>query len=101
MGFISLRTESRLIKVGLTGSAGNPCQTGAPFIEYKGDITIDIDARTLEFKGEIEPFPAFEMYASVNDESPVTVFQIMPEAGRSPFDLFGSPNVLRNDKISF
>ena len=83
---------SRPFKATLNGASNNPCHGGSPDIDYKGTITIDLAARSIEFDGKIDAFPAFEAYATINDGAGVTMFQQLPKAGKTPFNLFGGPS---------
>ena len=70
----------------------NPCVKIGPLavspnLDFTGLITVSVNedaSRALvTFKGHVEQYPAFEMYASANDGEAQTVFQIgvAPEAG--------------------
>lgn len=90
---------SRPFKVTLKGAANNPCHGGSPNIDYVGTITVDLAARSLEFGGKIDEFPAFEAYATINDGAGVTMFQRSPKAGKTPANLFGGANVSIGAKL--
>jgi hypothetical protein len=93
MSFSNLRSSSGLIQVDLKAAANNPCQSGSPDIDYEGTITINVGARTVEFDGKIDEFPAFEMYASINgDTVGKIIFQEMPLSGKTPWNLPGGAN---------
>jgi hypothetical protein len=93
MSFSNLRSSSGLIQVDLKAAANNPCHRGSPYIDYEGTITINVGARTVEFNGKIDEFPAFEMYASINGGNiGRVIFQEMPLPGKSPWDLPGGAN---------
>jgi hypothetical protein len=90
----------RTIQVDLQGSARNPCFEVAniklsPNLDYKGVISITLDetksSATIFFEGNIEPYPAFEMYLSLNGGAPYTLFQHPALPGSTPIDLVGSP----------
>lgn len=78
--------------VKLKGAANNPCHTGSPAIDYMGAITIDLAERSIEFNGKVDAFPAFEAYATINDGAGVTMFQILPKPGKTPWNLVGGPS---------
>jgi hypothetical protein len=44
------------------------------------------------FNGLIEPFPAYEMYATANDGAGLPLFQIRPKTGVGPASIIGLPN---------
>lgn len=49
----------------------------------------------LAYKGKVDPFPSFEMYARVLDEPDLPVhpiFQTQPAAGKGPLNLIGRAN---------
>ena len=75
MRFFNLRgSRHSTIKIDLEGAANNPCAIGSPDIDYKGTVTINISTGSVAFDGLIEPFPAFEMYATANDEEVEILF---------------------------
>lgn len=93
MSFLNLRSSSGLIQVDLKAAANNPCQSGSPDIDFEGTITINVGARTVEFDGKIDEFPAFEMYASINGGTVgKIIFQEMPLSGKTPWNLPGGAN---------
>lgn len=78
------------------GGAGNPCATGAPEINWSVLVEVkrvaggkvQVSALT---GSKVEPFPAFEMYASLNGTIR-EVFKVGPLPGTTPWNLFGDPN---------
>jgi hypothetical protein len=73
-------------------AANNPLFTGSPDIDVTGTFVVDAAARTVSFSGKIDEFPAYEGYVALDDQPPVTLFQRLPDAGRSPADIFGEAN---------
>ncbi len=80
----------------LTGNAKNPCAPFvAPYIDFTGTVTIteltsgEVD---VNFTGTIEPFPAFEMYASADGGPPLQIFKAPPVLGADPWNLYGPVN---------
>lgn len=67
----------------------------SPNLDYEGTITIALkDNRRkagISFEGMVEPYPAFEMYVSVNDGDPQVVFQVDIEPGADVTTLAGPP----------
>jgi hypothetical protein len=67
----------------------------SPNLDYKGTFTIKVNADRKQalvwFKGRVEIYPAFEMYASCNNGKTMTLFKLPPEAGSTPANLFGPP----------
>jgi hypothetical protein len=75
----------------LVGAAHNGCVPGSPAIDYTGTIAVRTDARSLEFDGFVDVFPAFEAYARINDGSPTRLFAILPKPGTDPWNLIENP----------
>ena len=88
------------------GEASNSCFTGAPDIDWnvalkvtfhpaESDVVVDVE-------GEIDPFPAFEMYAEIDGGFPEVLFKNLPDVGSSPADLWehigASPESIRASK---
>jgi hypothetical protein len=96
----TVSADKRLITVKLRASTKNPCLKVAgikitPNQDYSGTITIQLahsrQTASIVFEGEIETFPAYEMYVSVNDGPPFTLFQEAVVPGSSPALLVGPP----------
>lgn len=81
------------------GGAGNPCApAGAPDIDWLVHVAVEKQAGnkvvvSLRPNSVVEPFPAFEMYASLNGMAK-EVFRRSPDPGATPWDLYGDPNKL-------
>lgn len=82
----------RQMHIDLIGAANNPCYSGSPDVDYEGTIAIDLAARSIEFDGKVDAFPAFEAYATINDGAGVALFQRLPREGKTPFNLVGGPS---------
>ncbi len=93
-------SSARLAVLHMKCAASNPCFRGAPDIDFEGRITIDADARSVEFDGKIDAFPAFEAYAAINDGAAFPLFTVPPLPGNSPDDLFGGANRAIRCKIA-
>jgi hypothetical protein len=50
-------------------------------IAYDGVVLFDLAKGSLEFYGNVHRFPAFEMYASLNEGTAISVFQQSPPRG--------------------
>lgn len=72
-------------------AANNPCFRGSPDIDYEGTFTIDYTNKKIEFKGKVEPFPAYEIYAK-GSSGTKAMLQKLPKEGATPANLFGSAN---------
>ena len=79
------------------GGAGNPCASGAPEINWSVSVEVTRLAnnkmQVAALPGsKVEPFPAFEMYASLDGKPGKEVFKVGPLPGTTPWNLFGDPN---------
>jgi len=91
-----LQTSSGQCRFSFEGGAGNPCASGAPQINWS--VTVEVKRiaggkiQVSALSGsKVEPFPAFEMYASLNG-TVREVFKVEPQPGTTPWNLFGAPN---------
>ena len=96
-GFYDLVVSGDTITVKLESSASNPCIGGSSAIGYNGTIAIKLlnpgQPAQISFVGYIQAFPAFEMYASVDDGDPQAVIvQQSPEPDTTPWNLPRDPN---------
>lgn len=91
---------SQQITVHLDGSSKNAClKLGpvklAPNLDYKLDLTLQPNYKdhtlTLSVAGKIETYPAFEMYISIDQQEPITVFRAAVEPNATPLSLVGAP----------
>ncbi len=87
------------------GGAGNPCAgAAAPSIDWFINVTVEKQGGGISVRlgpgSFVEPFPAFEMYASMNGVTK-PVFQRSPDAGATPWDLFGAPNKAVSGSVAF
>jgi hypothetical protein len=97
---LQLAEGGSTLSMEIKGSSRNPCLKIAsvevsPNLDYEGIIIVSLHTTTRQvmvaFDGKIETYPAFELYASVNDAPPVAVFRegVIPDA--SPLSLIGAP----------
>ena len=93
-------TAEDVITVDLVGSSHNPCMKIAgvdvsPNLDYNGTLTVmplDADAGvSVAFNGSIETYPAFEMYASIDDGAAQVVFREPVMPGATVLNLTGAP----------
>lgn len=102
-GFTSSGTKCSF---SFAGGAGNPCAGPlAPDIDWLVHVTVQKQGTNavevkLETGSVVEPFPAFEMYASLNGTTK-QVFQRPPDPGTTPWNLVGPPNKSVSGAISF
>jgi hypothetical protein len=85
--------DKRNITINLRAAGNNPCFHGSPDIDYEGEVTITLnpskDSASVDFKGRVDEFPYFEMYATVNDGAGKQIFTKEPDKGKTPGNLFG------------
>jgi hypothetical protein len=62
-------------------------------VDYSGTIAIQLleqgTRAFIWFKGKIETYPCFELYASINDGPPQTIFQEPIAEGASILNIMG------------
>jgi hypothetical protein len=84
----------------LKGSTKNACLKVAavkvsPNLDYDGEINLRLHKNQSElvvsFTGQIETYPAFEMYVMINEGKAVPIFQMPVEADATPLSLIGGP----------
>jgi hypothetical protein len=85
---------SNHFRFSLTGEGGNPCTTfGAPPIDYELTVnlvfTSDRKSAKIRVVGAVDEFPAFEMYAAVNDDFDRVITLFRRDASSDPSDLMG------------
>jgi GH24 family phage-related lysozyme (muramidase) len=74
------------------GAASDPCVNLAADIDYEGDITVFCSPHggivEVRFDGNIDDFPAFEMYADLNGVTQ-QIFRVPPPPGHTVVNLLG------------
>lgn len=94
MAFILIKQDGgKRAIVEMKCAASNPCAPTSRYfgnIGYSGRITMDAAARTVEFDGCIDQFPAFEAYATINDQAGVALFRLPPPRGKTVMNLAGT-----------
>lgn len=92
--------DKRLYSVKIKAASKNPCiKLGVlkitPNLDYTGSISIILSAdpsrAIVTFTGNVEKYPAFEMYAAANDGTPETVFRVDVAPRATMGDLPGGP----------
>lgn len=105
---IKLLPDMRIISMKLKGSTKNACLKLAtvklsPNVDYEGEISLrlheNLSELTVKFHGEIETYPAFEMYLMINDGAAVPVFQLPVAPEANPLSLIGPPTRAVNVSI--
>lgn len=76
------------VRTHYTGAANMPLISGSPDIDANGTFTVYPFTGEVSFIGNIDAFPWFEAYASVNNGEPIALFHEAP-TGSGPGDLFG------------
>lgn len=87
------------------GGAGNPCAGPvAPDIDLLVHVIVEKSAAALTVKlapgSVVEPFPAFEMYASLGGTTK-EIFRRSPNAGATPWNLAGDPDEPVSGSVTF
>lgn len=87
------------VQVTLEANANNPHVTGSPSIYYAGGFVYSMSERRLSYRLTIGRFPAFEVYAQLDDGEIVKVFNRDPAEGSDVWSLIsvggiGTRNVL-------
>lgn len=90
------QSSNQSIRFWVEAAASDPLISVAPDIDFKGWITLDFKENQLFFDLLVDEFPAFEGYFSIDGGPAKTIFQLLPEPGASPFNLFGDANVSVN-----
>jgi hypothetical protein len=85
--------ESKVARLVIHASGHNPNFRWAPAIDIDGTFFIDLGASSIRFKGSIDQYPAYEAYARYNNGPAVTIFQIMPDYGKTALDLAWTKSV--------
>lgn len=97
MRFFNLRSNtSGQVLINLEGAANNPCFSGSPDIDYNGVAMIDPTRRIIQFQGNVDGFPDYEMYVNGN-----TILRIPHPTGNTPGDLVGGANRAVSGRTSF
>jgi len=90
-------TEYLTFETTLKAGASNRCWKGSFDIDYSGKVSaarrLTDNTVLVTYDMLIEPFPAFEMYASVNNGPPIALFRRLPKPGLTPMNLFLFPDV--------
>ena len=84
--------ESGKMVIEMECSGSNPCAPSSRLfgdIDFKGRITVDVSARSVEIDSVIDQFPAFEAYATINDGAGFTIFRVPPPSGNTVMSLPG------------
>jgi len=95
--FFDFQTSKDRVSVRLDAAANDPCVTGSPDVDYEGKITLERVGPSksnvkVTFDGNVDPFPAFEMYTAADGRTPKTLFQRPSAAGKNAWNLAGDAN---------
>lgn len=102
----NVATSVNVLSFTLSGGAGNPCVGAvAPDIDWLILVEIRKQSATtaqiiVKSGSMVEPFPAFEMYATWNGATK-TLFTRPPDSGATPWNLIGPPNKPVTGSVSF
>lgn len=80
--------------VTFAAAASNPCFYGVkPDIDLFGRVLFDMSSREIHYSLTIDQYPAFEMYAKIDQGAGVIeLVRQYPPKGKSPGDLWGPAN---------
>lgn len=94
---VSISADKLLFSFKYKGAGKNPCVLVSPDIDWdikvQAELELGGEGGRIKVAGLVDAFPAFEMYASIDGGSPVTLFNVLPEEGKTPWNLIGDPNV--------
>jgi hypothetical protein len=102
---INVSSAAGILRFTFSGGAGNPCALGAPDIDWLVHVEVTKSAPTsikvaIGVGSVVEPFPAFEMYASTSGGTKA-LFRRPPDAGADPWNLIGAPNKVVSGSATF
>lgn len=92
--------QSKVARLTIHASGHNPNFRWAPAIDIDGTFLIDLEASSIRFEGSVDQYPAYEAYAKYNSGPAVTIFQIMPDYGKTALDLAWTRSV-RSDAVRY
>ena len=93
-----------LVRISVDCAASNPCAPSSRLfgdIDYSGTLTINQGTRVVEFVGNIDQYPAFEAYASMNSGAGIKLFQASPPSGNTVMNLPGNAHRRIKAKVTF
>jgi hypothetical protein len=85
-------------------SARLPCAVLAAHfgdIRYQGLVTIELAERSVEFNGTVHRFPAFEMYAALDNTPAQPLFRISPPRGDHALDRPAAAQRAARGRVTF
>jgi len=92
------------VRLNVKSGASDPCVNLAADIDYEGEITVFCSPRggvvEVSFRGTIDSFPAFEMYASLNGVTK-PLFRIPPPPGNTVVSLLGGSSTPVSGRVKF
>jgi len=97
---VDVDPNPNLVQIDYDGAAAMPLLP-SPDIDMNFTFRIDPVAATVAFTGKVDEFPAFEIYAAVDNGPPQTLLQLMPSPGKSPTDLPGDADRPVSGSVSF
>jgi hypothetical protein len=85
----AVRLMSGDVHVAVYGSADNPLANPSAAIDYRFTIVIDKEGNTVALDGDIDGFPAYEIFIRRTDGTTITVYVYDPSGeGKTPLSLF-------------
>lgn len=101
MKFTELSGSSSAVVLDFKAARSNPLVAIAPDIDLLGTLTVDRVNKFVEFVGQVDEFPAFEAYVSIDGGDPQTIGQLGPEPGAGPESLLGDANRDFRGRVAF
>ena len=93
--YTTFHHRAQRVRFAFEGEANNACVTGSPDIDWIVRVTVERQGNQIVCKAHegsmVEPFPAFEMYATLNGNTKA-IFQRPPNPGADPWNLPQGPN---------
>jgi hypothetical protein len=92
--------NQNLVQIDYDGAAAMPLLP-SPDIDMNFTFQIDAHAGTIAFSGMVDEFPAYEIYAAVDNGAPQPLLELMPTSGKTPADLPGDADRPVSGSVSF
>jgi hypothetical protein len=97
---VHIDPNPNLVQIDYDGAAAMPLLP-SPDIDMNFTFRIDPVGGTVEFFGKVDEFPAYEIYAAVDNGPPQTILQLMPLPGKTPGNLPGDADRPVSGSVSF
>lgn len=101
MSFGESSGNNNKVVLDFKAAKNNPLVFASPKIDLVGTLTVDRVNKFVEFVGEVDEFPAFEAYVSINGGPPRIIDRLGPKPGAGPESLAFGPNREFRGRILF